>query len=783
MVTDYKQIYYDDTFNLAKTIVVKSSCAAELINKRLGYEFGSASVNAADPTTWKYYKNIGGEYHSTDTKMTVTSLDTLETIEFNKQNLAVHTATADAYTYGSRYYYNLVNQYPNQEQLILGILYPADIPTAIAAQDGKILAYPTALVEPQEITLIAELEDWLVSFIKRWDIPAYGISDSLYPASFMGIMYEQLFMKLFMLRQHRCKTNEAHSFHVRMYLASHKGLDKYFDYMTVEQRLFLYRNICYIERNGGHQQTFDWLTDKLLTNRKIPIAEFSARLTGSFDEQLYPQYYFYKKPLNTETNIPDQTNFTLTEVLTKETALLDTNADYLLDQKSVINAKFMNANRSVVPSKMLESSMLDLKDSVPYPLTEILLQQWMYMTYAGKFTAVANFKDAQTGETRTIRVADAFLYYIYIACKGMGIKATVIPQLYCNRIARDPVPTVNDLMSVVDTKYIRDTNLAEYLVQNQPTINDCFSISSFYDLCGQIYTATLAQWYLVGNTQHAYRRGLVKNMVERLYCDKLLNFPDTGKSYSEWLTEKGIPDLDYTTEECMIQMSNIFQAATGYVVNPDDSPANIQKAMVSSLLQLSSYSIQVSTFINSSSIKLMENPVIRVGDVSTTVKDEVYIQDFNEVQSVKTSVKHTAEFNADPVSRNMEIEQTFHHRFDMEAGPKVSMGVSHVSGFFVDIGKCRVYARDSNDPTGNNILGWNNYLALTEDQKRTIMDVYQPNLNALRSNTKPTVSSNDVIQYNTLDFGFVSLPNNEIDVILINRYMNGLKFVQPLTLN
>ena len=786
MVTDYKQIYYDDTFNLAKTLVVKSSQTASLINQKLKYQYGASSVDDYDPTTWKYYLNLCGEYHPTDTLMTVTSLDTLKTIDFTKDNLKVHTATASAYAYGSRYYYNLVNQYPDQEQLILGILYPADLTTAIAAADGEILAYPTALIEPQEITLITELQVWIQNHLQRWGGTPYGISDTLYPATYMAIMYHQIFIKLFMLRQRRCKTNEAHSFHVRMYLASHKGLDKYFDYMTVEQRLFLYRNICYIERNGGQQQTFDWLVEKLLTLRGIPLAEFVARLSGTFDDQYYPEYYFYKNPLNTETNIPDQYNYTLTEILNKEEDLLDTNADYLLDQKTGIDDTFKNANKTVIPTKMLESSMLDLKDSVLFPLTEILFQHWMYMTAKGMYSAVANFKDAQTGDLRTIRVADAFLYYIYIACKGMGIKATVVPTLYCNRITRNPRATVADLMEVVDTSYIRSTDMAQYLVNTQPVLTPCYSISAFYDLCGRIYDATIRQWYLAGNTQHAYRRALVKNMINRLYCDTMLTFGDSGKNYSEWLTDKGIPDLNYTTEECMTQMTNIFQAATGYSINPDDSPANIQKAMVSSLLQLSSYSIQISRYINTTSIKLVECASMRVGDVDTTVGNEIYTENNSKVQTVTSDVKHEVYIDANPVGVGSEIIQKFKTDVAIPGGADVSLGITHVTGIFVDMGSMKVMAADNQtDPNDPNswVLGYSSFSKLTEDQKRTIMDIYQPNLNALRSNTQPVTSSNDVVLYNTFDFNYLPIPDNEIDTFLINFYMNGLKFIPPLTLD
>ena len=84
--------------------------------------------------------------------MYVGSLDTLETILFSKENLELHPLTRESYQFGTRYYYNLLNKYPNQEFLIKGILYPCDINKAIEAEDGEILSYQSDLVEEQEET-------------------------------------------------------------------------------------------------------------------------------------------------------------------------------------------------------------------------------------------------------------------------------------------------------------------------------------------------------------------------------------------------------------------------------------------------------------------------------------------------------------------------------------------------------------------------------------------------------------------------------------------------------
>ena len=140
MLTNYYQLYIDSVFALAETVVIKSSYSAESINKFIAIKHGRETVSEY-PHTWKYYLNISGNYHFSDEKMYITSLDTLEQIEFTKENLDLHRATYRGYLYGTRLYTELVTQYPLQESLILGILYPADIDKAIAVDPTYAPAY------------------------------------------------------------------------------------------------------------------------------------------------------------------------------------------------------------------------------------------------------------------------------------------------------------------------------------------------------------------------------------------------------------------------------------------------------------------------------------------------------------------------------------------------------------------------------------------------------------------------------------------------------------------
>jgi hypothetical protein len=198
-------IYRRKVLDLTRTLVVKSSASADAINHELvalGQE-----VHDNDPESWKYYLHLAGEYHYTDTQMTIKSLDTSEEILFTKESLTHHLATTREYRLFGSYYRALVNRYPDQEDLIRGILNPVDMETAIAAVDGQILYYDQELVESNEENLIPKLENWCKVFSRRWLVRAYAQVDDLYVPAHLATMYMLIPSVVMNIRLGNCHTN------------------------------------------------------------------------------------------------------------------------------------------------------------------------------------------------------------------------------------------------------------------------------------------------------------------------------------------------------------------------------------------------------------------------------------------------------------------------------------------------------------------------------------------------------------------------------------------------
>lgn len=190
MKTENQLMIYDqDCIKLAKTIIIKNTFVADVINNYLDAVYGADKIDYTKPHTWKYYLNLAGIYHYTDSMMKVVSTDTHEVIDFTKENLKEHIATANSYRFGTRRYYNLVNEYPNQELLILGILYPVDLDKAVESDNYTILGYPNELVEEFEYSFIEKLQCYVSGYFERWFNPQYCIVDDFYLHAFLAVFF------------------------------------------------------------------------------------------------------------------------------------------------------------------------------------------------------------------------------------------------------------------------------------------------------------------------------------------------------------------------------------------------------------------------------------------------------------------------------------------------------------------------------------------------------------------------------------------------------------------
>jgi hypothetical protein len=638
MINNYYQLYIEDVFNLANTLSVKFEQAAEAINNKVIMDNGYSSVDMEDPYSWKYYQNISGSYHFTNSTLEVTSLDTLDVIVFSKENLLNHPATKQAYSYGSIYYYNLINKYPDDEMLIKGILYPCDIHSAVAAKDGTILSYPAHLVDSNELNFIYNLQDWIYDYLIRWVNKQYTVSHDLYVPMYMAQFYIHLIPAIINLRLQACKTPEAHSFHVRQYLASHGMLDVYLSVLTKEQALFLYRNINYIEANAGKQEVFDWLVDNVMTKRGLPLYEYNikhdvSRMIATEDNDYAsserPTVIFRRLPINYPTVDPRRNIYSTQEMLLRINDQAIGNLAYHEDNGVAVENALTDAPSDTILTKFLESSITDYSQSAPYPLADTLLNEWLSMSTSNRYTAYVTIEFPITKETSTLPVKEAFILFTYCFLRATGIVQQTLPKVIASRVYKATPPTLNWMINYFSGSSLSDVQLAS-VFDNAPPTTSVNSINSFYQRAYSIFKLNLQHYYAESKLENYFTTGELKVANTQLFEDRLIQLDSGSTLYADWLKSYSYDFSEYSDKDFLDLSVIIYEQATGSEINKQLTVKDIQRSMVSLFTKLVSYSVQVISNADSSPVFLVPNPGVKLGDIF----DITYQTDNVEVPNV-----------------------------------------------------------------------------------------------------------------------------------------------------
>lgn len=603
MSVNHYNLYLRKCFELAETVAIKSEATAEKINEHMLLVHGPSSYNPNDKRTWKYYLNLSGQYHSTDTVLKVVSLDTLAEIDFTTSNLQIHQATRKAYEYGSRYYQDLLFRYPQSEDIILGVLYPVDIDKAINADDFSVLGYPEHLVEENEYSLIEKINEFTTGFKARWYNTQFNISDDWYTASSLGVLYSQLPSLILMLRMRACHTPEAHSFHVRQYLASHGYLDQYLEHLTHKQAMFFYRNIRYIERNAGKVDTFNWLVGKVLTDRNIPLSEYNMQHDASvLPTKLESAVEYKQKSINGLLNSNIDIAVNTRGILNKEKPLAPLNAEYSREKEKDIETLAKRSLSAKLSTKVLESSIVDHTDSMPITIADVFISQWTHYSHTGRLSKVyIRVISPKTGKELVMSVADAYTYWMYAFAKTTGVTLKEIPKVFAARVVNETSIDADTLLAIT-TKDTIPKSYADFILSIHENNFNVSTLQDFRSAVGKMYDNVVKQLYFVYNQEAITKRSQVLAMVHRLYEDRWYNSNYPGISYKDWIKSKSL-ELDMTAAQWDQVYKDIFSAVTGIDLANNQNVAQLQKAMISIMQQLGSYSVQYIAEANSDMIK------------------------------------------------------------------------------------------------------------------------------------------------------------------------------------
>lgn len=654
---------------MAKTIVVKHEETALAMNSYsqnvLGY-----TVDPNNRWTWRYYKNIAGEYHEQDHAelaslnsngspyMTIRVAGDDGPVEVNFTKALLHGDNADSglvneFTYNSRAYKDLLERYPDFESLILGILNPVDIDTAILAPNHSVLycgdyfAEPYNddfnqliyripderkvrdgyYIEPQETNLIAEIEKYIKNTIYRWNVSEYQLSDNLYWATLMTNIYAYLPMIIINIRVDNCLTPRAHTYHITEYLESNGGLGRHVANIPLEQAMYLYRNVKYLTKNFGKQETFDELVKNILTPINVPIANYKAvHNTVEMPENIYPSPQMLRSPINLEAVGTGVERRPVRYVLEKEIPLARDNGMYLDERIEATEKKIKSSAYNDLKSKVLESSMIDYSDTERFKLIDVLVNMWIWSTARGFYTGSINVTHPYSGERIQLNPLNALLLFYYLASiSTTGKLPTEIPVLYPSWIPKfkdlpdeltlhGAYPTKESVKEFVNPTYVPDSNLDTFFKTVHKT-HKFTSTKTFYAEGVLIYDELIRKQRVLYATEDLHARWQLEHVMRSFYWTDVESNPNfRNETYDTWLIRQGISFEGMERLDYLNLALELVTKATGMDTAQKKSIADMQQSLLDIMKHFSSYTVQYLKGITFGSPINTDGKLLRLSD-------------------------------------------------------------------------------------------------------------------------------------------------------------------------
>lgn len=696
------QLYAANLLTIAKTMVVKHLPAAKAVNQLLisnGYY-----VDESRPETWKYYLNLAGEYHQYDNDVLVQmqengsayitikvagSVSPMDA-QFTKTLLQDPTLAGE-YIYGSPFYNKLIEDYPDFYDLIHGILNPIDINVAINAPDNAFLfvggwnrvesAYggfqfvqnPAStftrnnLIEENETQIIFKLQEWFDIVFARWYNSDYSTFDEFYFPIVLSIIYTMIPGMIHNFRLENCQTHAAHSYHVNEFLESNGMLFLSASKLARNEKLWLYRNVKRLQNHKGFKDTFNDVVDNLLTPSGIPLAGYNLKHnTVNVIQELFSAASLTKETVNFNQIGTGSERVSIDSVMRKQFNVARSNLAELPYYRDLVQVEMNRSEINALPTRILDSQMLDTSDLLPYPLTRFLVNFWGYAASIGTYNGTIYVTNPVNGERLRLTPLNAFILMIYCQIKAVGLEIQDIPSVDLNQIPKpiSPIyalvniplkPTANQLKQGAVAGSLED-EFFDGLVASSGDLFNFSNPSAFGQGAVTLHRELVNRYRSCCKLTGHRARAQGEDALNRLYYKTItVDLSPTPTSFESWLLLRGI-DLSSLDPTAFSQLAvDITRQATNNLIDRSQELADLQAASLDILSRLMTYNTHLLSSINRGSILKTNPTLLRLESIilsSTSLIEVRLLPDArNEIQ--RSAV--TSDINLHRSSRHVNV--------------------------------------------------------------------------------------------------------------------------------
>ena len=613
----YTTSYIQDCLTFTKSLLIKNHEEAKLYNEALTLSHPEHTPDN-NIRTWRYYHHLQGIPHPTDTPIQAVSIDNGSTFTLTRQSLSIHKKTRQEILKFGLYYDELTQAHPYQQLYIKAVatdpLYK-DTEDLVNKEDFTIVAVNKAYIEDNEHDLIPTLQDRINNYKSIWLLGYYQNLDNLYLATQYAILYQFLFTSLLAIRLANAKTMRAHSFHIRLYLASHYQLDKQMLFLSRRQQLYLYRNLLYLGNHTGKNHIFRTLINELFNEHNVSVVNYIYNQENNTTEDYYTTYVYNQKLLNNKNLVYNTVDYQLSHLKSKETPLAPSNLKEYQYNEATIDRKNKNSLISTLLTKDLESILIDETDSVKNQLLGNVTDYWAYLVKHNLVNFLVTTTDPVTNVTVRLNTADAFKLYTICLHATQGVEVETFPTYRIQRVFREEVPTPTQLGKYFfDLRWDHKQEL-KMICDAIPMYRPILTSYEFGEYASHIYKLNIGLWHLLTNHSDGHTEGQMA-MVHSL-LNKTEDFTFTDESVDEFLFRTGVRDpRKYARKTLELYtfaiLDEVFDRKFSYIKRLK----KLQQALTEVFSNFNSYSVQ---FINN----YFEDAAILAG-----VKDRRYVDKY-----------------------------------------------------------------------------------------------------------------------------------------------------------
>ena len=591
----YTEKYYTDTIRLTKSIVLVNSTEAQMYNDYIELKYPTHKVDYSDKTSWRYYLHLAARRHELDPVVTLISLDNSQTVELTPEVIKHHRNTRLELLKFGLYYSDLVKSFPDQELYIKAVIANSKkdpVEYIIKKPDFTIVHFNDDLVEENEDDIVFHLQTRINNYKTTNLLPYYGLNDSLFIAAQYAILYNFILTSLLAIRLKNAKTLRAHSYHILNYLASNHYLDNYYQYLSKEQALFLYRNLLYLNNHSGSKKVFYTLIDKLFTPRNIAIVNYRYKQISELTDDNHTNYLFYQQKLNNIKLVTPKQKMDLYEVAGVTTPIAPGNAKTYKYHLPEINEKLYNTLQGSLYTKLMQTTVVDNTDSVKYKLIPMLIDYWAYLCSTDRMSYVVSVTDPTTNRLIKLQAVDLFKLFTILLNYSQGVFVTEFPDYTIRRVLKEDRPTFHK----VHNKYLFRTKRAKDDLENLysvlPYYHGITTSYMFYQFVDELYRLNIGMWLTETNLSDIYEAGQYQMAVKALHQSTTYSF--NQETPTEFCIRTGLTDLDrLSTKTQSTFLFNILNTLFDNRLSYLNQYQLIQEALVEVFKQFNSYGTEM----------------------------------------------------------------------------------------------------------------------------------------------------------------------------------------------